>query len=90
MAANRFQRRQWAKESGLLKRTKYETHAQRRERVAKSIKDGNEIQLRNKESDRQRLEELEIEKEEVRTQAEIKKLIDAGMTPSEALKQVMG
>jgi hypothetical protein len=90
MTTNRFKRRQWAKESGLLKRTKYETYAQRIERIAKSIKDGNEIQLRNKESDRQRLEELEIEKEEVRTQAEIKKLIDAGMTPSEALKQVMG
>lgn len=87
---NRAQRRQWAKEAGLIKKKKTETRQQRNERVARSLEYGKGIHLKNEEANLRRIDKEQAEKEEAIIQEKIKALVDSGMTHLEALRKVIG
>lgn len=81
---NRKQRRQWAKQLGYLEKKKNISFKTRMQLHDRAIENGKLIHNNNVE---RVLRSLEAQQEK-RNQTQIDKLVDSGMSPEDALKQI--
>ena len=81
---NRKQRRQWAKEAGLLKKKQNASMKERLEIQERTIEYGKKIHLANTENNLRKDDESQIKKQ----QEQLQNLIASGMSHDDALKTI--